>query len=91
MPEEEFPFSFGDNLVEEEQKKVKKTNLLEIPKEIKAQVGGAIRDFEMIKDGDRVLVACSGGKDSLALIHILLYFKSVAPIKFEVGAVTIDP
>jgi tRNA 2-thiocytidine biosynthesis protein TtcA len=45
----------------------------------------------MIKDGDRVLVACSGGKDSLALIHILLYFKSVAPIKFEVGVVTIDP
>ena len=45
----------------------------------------------MIKDGDRVLVALSGGKDSLALVHILLYFKSVAPIKFEIGAVTIDP
>lgn len=62
-----------------------------MPKDIKAQVGAAIRDFEMIKDGDRVLIALSGGKDSLCLIHILKYFKSVAPIKFEIGAVTVDP
>jgi tRNA(Ile)-lysidine synthase TilS/MesJ len=45
----------------------------------------------MIKDGDRILVALSGGKDSLSLVHILKYFQSVAPIKFEIGAVTIDP
>lgn len=45
----------------------------------------------MIKDGDRVLVALSGGKDSLSLIHVLKYFQSVAPIKFEIGAVTVDP
>jgi tRNA 2-thiocytidine biosynthesis protein TtcA len=54
-------------------------------------VGAAIRDFNMIKDGDRILVALSGGKDSLSLVHILKYFQSVAPIKFEIGAVTIDP
>jgi tRNA 2-thiocytidine biosynthesis protein TtcA len=45
----------------------------------------------MIKDGDRVLVALSGGKDSLALIHILRHFQAVAPIKFDLGAVTVDP
>ena len=48
--------------------------LIEIPKEIKTSVGAAIRDFEMIKDGDKVLIALSGGKDSLCLIHILKYF-----------------
>lgn len=37
------------------------------------------------------MVALSGGKDSLALVHILKYFQSVAPIKFTIGAVTIDP
>ncbi len=62
-----------------------------MPKEILSQVGNAIRDFEMIKDGDRVLVALSGGKDSLALIHILRHFQAVAPIKFDLGAVTVDP
>ena len=61
---------------EQEEKKAKKekVKLLEIPREIKTQVGAAIRDFEMIKEGDRVLVAVSGGKDSLALVHILRYF-----------------
>lgn len=41
---------------------------------MKGQVGAAIRDYGMIKDGDRVLIAVSGGKDSLCLIHILKYF-----------------
>eukprot|EP00961_Rhodomonas_salina_P054017 725391-Rhodomonas_salina.1 len=45
----------------------------------------------MIKDGDRVLVGLSGGKDSLSLLHILLALKRKAPIHFEVGACTVDP
>jgi len=54
-------------------------------------VGRAINDFSMIKDGDRILLAVSGGKDSLSLFHILRHFKRHAPINFDLGIVTIDP
>ncbi len=61
------------------------------PKKISKQVGRAICDFKMLKDGDRVLLAVSGGKDSLSLFHILAHFKKHAPIKFYLGVVSIDP
>jgi len=50
----------------------------------------AIKDFEMIKDGDRVLVALSGDSNSIALVHFLKSFQLTAPIKFTIGAVTCD-
>jgi predicted PP-loop superfamily ATPase len=87
--EEELPFRFGD--VEEVPEKPVKIRLVDVPKDIKAAVGSAIRDFEMIKEGDRVLIAISGGKDSVAMVHILKYFQSVSPVKFSLGGVTVDP
>jgi tRNA 2-thiocytidine biosynthesis protein TtcA len=84
----DLPFGDDEELVPVKSAKVR---LLKLPFAIQSQVGAAIRDYDMIRDGDRVLVALSGGKDSLSLLHVLKYFQSVAPIKFDIGAVTIDP
>ena len=64
---------------------------IKIPKLLVKPVGRAIADFSMIRDGDRVLLAVSGGKDSLSLFHILRHFQRHAPINFDLGVVTIDP
>lgn len=62
-----------------------------IPKALLHQTGKAIHDFSMLHEGDRVLLALSGGKDSLSLLHALRHFSRCAPIKFHIGAVTLDP
>jgi len=62
-----------------------------ISKALSRSVGKAIADLEMIKDGDRLLIGLSGGKDSMCLLHILRKFQKSAPIKFEIAAATVDP
>jgi tRNA(Ile)-lysidine synthase TilS/MesJ len=62
-----------------------------LPKLLVKPVGRAISDFGMIKEGDKILLAVSGGKDSLSLFHLLRHFQRHAPIKFDLGVVTIDP
>lgn len=64
---------------------------MQISKKLRHLTGKAISDFSMIRDGDKLLLGLSGGKDSLSLLHILLHFQRHAPIDFEIAAMTVDP
>lgn len=63
--------------------------MLEISKKISKLVGKTNAHYELIKEGDKVLVGFSGGKDSLTLIHSLKRLQRVAPFNFDFKAVTI--
>jgi tRNA 2-thiocytidine biosynthesis protein TtcA len=63
---------------------------LDLEKTLLRKVGEAIARFRMIRDGDRVAVALSGGKDSLTLLEALLLLEKRAPVTFSVCAFTVE-
>ncbi|GAB7128519.1 tRNA 2-thiocytidine(32) synthetase TtcA [Silvimonas sp. JCM 19000] len=65
-------------------------NLNKLNKSLRHAVGDAINDFNMIEQGDRIMVCLSGGKDSYTMLDILLNLQRSAPIDFSIIAVNLD-
>lgn len=61
-----------------------------LAKRLRREIGRAIEDFQMIRDGDRVMVCVSGGKDSFVMLDILSQLQERAPVSFSLHAIHLD-
>lgn len=70
--------------------KKEKTDFNKLQKRLRRMAGNAIVDYSMIEEGDRIMVCLSGGKDSYAMLDILMNLQHSAPVHFELVAVNMD-
>ena len=82
--------TMGDANADSQGDDIKSARFRKLQKKLRKLVSWAIRDYNMIEDGDVVMVCISGGKDSFTLLDILLFLKKIAPIQFDVIAVNLD-
>lgn len=65
-------------------------NIEKVTKKLRTEVWKAVCDFEMIADGDKIMVCLSGGKDSYTMLDVMLHFQKTSGVKFEIIAVNLD-
>src|SRR5512138_1640400 len=63
---------------------------VQLERKLLRAAGRAVRDFDLVSEGDRLLVAVSGGKDSYTLLHLLMRLRERAPVTFDLVAVNLD-
>jgi len=83
--------SKGETNFKSSPNEIKASKILKPPPKMMRYITQAMIQWDMVQEGDRLLLGLSGGKDSLSLLHCLLEFQRKLPIKFEIEVCTIDP